>query len=105
VRRFSRAISACALAVAAPAAAAGADYDCDALRREVAKKERAIEIHRSSVEANQRWADDISRSAFSRRRYELRAEEEQGWLERAEADLERFLDAQRRRGVPPGCLR
>ena len=45
------------------------------------------------------------RSAGSRRLYEVRAEEEARWLTRTEAELERFVEAQRRRGVVSDCLR
>lgn len=88
-----------------PAAQAPSAAECKALQRQVAKKRKVIRTHQGSVEANRRWADDIGRSAFSRRKYEARAEEEARWLARAEQDLERFLDEQRRRGVEPGCLR
>lgn len=92
---------------AAPAAPAppGAAVACGDLKREVKKLEKVIRIHRGSVAANQRWADDIEKSAFSRRKYELRAEEEGRWLAKAEAKLERFRQEQRRKGVAPGCLR
>lgn len=90
---------------APPAALAPGAGECHALQREVARKQKVIRTHRGSVEANQRWGDDIGRSAFSRRRYEVRAEEEARWLARAEEELTRFIDAQRRKGVPPGCLR
>jgi hypothetical protein len=79
--------------------------DCRALQKQVKKLEKVIRTHQGSVDANQRWADDIERSAFSRRKYELRAEEESRWLARAEAKLDRFRDAHRRKDTPPGCLR
>ena len=69
------------------------------------KKQKIVRTHERSVATNTRWADDIDRSVFSRRKYELRADEEGRWLAKAEADLDRFLDEQRRKGVPPGCLR
>lgn len=105
-----RVTSLCLLLAALPAAAdlaapAPSAWDCAALRREVREKERVITRHRTSVESNLRWADDISKSAFSRRKYEARAEEEQRWLERAEEGLEAFREKNRRMGVPPGCLR
>ena len=95
---------------AAPPAmmAPGSDSDaaaCRAARKEVERQEKVIRTHRGSVEANQRWADDIDRSPFSRRKYEVRAEEESRWLARAEAELERYVDAQRRKGLDAGCLR
>ena len=78
---------------------------CKAIRRQIAKKEKVIRTHERSVESNERKADDITRSAFSRRKYEVRAEEEAGWLAKAEADLETFREARRREGASPGCLR
>jgi hypothetical protein len=90
---------------APPAARAPSARECRVLQKQIARKEKVIRTHRGSVEANQRWADDIDRSPFSRRRYEVRAEEEARWLARAERDLQRFIDAQRRKGAPPGCLR
>lgn len=90
---------------AAPAAAAPSGWSCTSLRREVREKQRVVARHRRSVESNRRWADDISKSAFSRRKYEARAEEEARWLAKAEEALEAFRDRNRRRGVPPGCLR
>jgi len=89
---------------AAPAAPAPA-YDCQAVQKQVKKKRKVVRTHQSSVDANLRWADDIDRSVFSRRKYELRAEEEGRWLAKAEADLDRFMKQQRRKGVAPGCLR
>ena len=89
----------------APAAQAPASWDCGALREKAKKKQKVIRRHRGSVESNLRWADDITKSDFSRRKYEARAEEEGRWLEKAEVDLARFLEENRKRGVPPGCLR
>ena len=89
----------------APAAQAPASWDCGALKREAKKKQKLVRRHRGSVESNLRWADDITKSDFSRRKYEARAEEEGRWLERAEVDLARFLEENRKRGVPRGCLR
>ncbi len=82
-----------------------AGFDCAALRKQVKKKKKVIRTHRGSVEANLRWADDIEKSVYARRKYELRAEEEGRWLEKAEADLDRFVEEYRRKGAPPGCLR
>ena len=89
----------------APAAQAPASWDCGALKRESKKKQKVIRRHRGSVASNLRWADDITKSAFSRRKYEARAEEEGRWLAKAELDLARFLEQNRKRGVPHGCLR
>jgi hypothetical protein len=91
--------------VAPPAMMAPGAGECRAAQKEVARQEKVIRTHRGSVEANQRWADDIDRSAFSRRKYEVRAEEEARWLARAEEKLERYVDSQRRKGLDPGCLR
>jgi len=90
---------------APPAARAPSAGECKDLQKQIAKKQKVIRTHEGSVEANQRWADDIDRSPFSRRKYEVRAEEESRWLARAEEDLESFIDQQRRKGVAPGCLR
>ena len=92
---------------AAPAAAApaGAAFDCADLKKRVKRKQKVVRIHQGSVDANLRWADAIDRSIVARRKSELRAEEEGRWLAKAEADLERFVEEQRRKGAPPGCLR
>lgn len=88
---------------AAPALAGSAA--CGTLKKRVKELEKVVRTHQGSVDANLRWADDIERSAFSRRKYELRAEEEARWLARAQTKLDRFRESQRRQGVPPGCLR
>ena len=92
-------------AAPASAAPAGAAFDCAHLKKQVKRKRKVVRTHQGSADANLRWADDIDRSVISRRKHELRAEEEGRWLARAEADLERFVDEQRRKGAPPGCLR
>ncbi|MGH0031964.1 MAG: DUF4124 domain-containing protein [Myxococcota bacterium] len=90
---------------APPAARAPSAGECRMLQKEARKKRKVIRTHQGSVDANLQWADDITRSAYARRRSEVRAEEESRWLARAQADLESFLETQRRRGVEPGCLR
>jgi hypothetical protein len=84
---------------------ARAGFNCAHLKKQVRRKQKVIRTHQRSVDANLRLADDIDRSVYSRRRYEVDAEEEGRWLAKAEADLDRFVDAQRRKGAPPGCLR
>ena len=89
----------------AAAAPAGAAFDCADLKKRVKRKQKVVRTHQGSVDANLRWADAIDRSIVARRKSELRAEEEVRWLAKAEADLERFVEEQRRKGAPPGCLR
>ena len=90
---------------AAPRSEATPDWSCDRVRREARKLRKTITYHRKRVDRFGRRADDITASAYSRRRNELRGEESAAWLAKAEAAFERFAREQRIRGVPPGCLR
>jgi len=80
-------------------------WNCAAIRREARELRKAVTYHRNRIEADARRADDITRNAYSRRKYEARGEESAEWLAKAEAAYERFTQEQRRKGVPPGCLR
>ena len=80
-------------------------HDCTAIRREARELRKVIRYHERKQASYQRLAGDIGLSAFSRRKYEARAERSGDWLLKAQEAYDRFADAQRREGVPPGCLR
>jgi hypothetical protein len=86
-------------------AAQGPQWNCSAVRRKARELRKTITYHRNRIEADARRADDITRNAYSRRKYEARGEESAEWLAKAETAYERFTQEQRRKGVPPGCLR
>jgi len=79
--------------------------DCATIRREARELHKVITYHRKKLAKYRRLADDIGRNAFTRRKYEARAEESAEWLAKGEAAYDRFADEQRRKGVAPSCLR
>jgi hypothetical protein len=80
-------------------------WDCSGIRREARKLQKVITYHRKKIATYERLAGDITLEDFTRRKYEVRAEESAAWLAKGEAAFDRFADEQRRKGVPPGCLR
>lgn len=94
-------------ASATPSAPASADpaWSCQKIRREAKKLQKVITYHRKKIASYQRLADDIERSDFQRRKYEARGEESAVWLAKGQAAYDAFAEEQRRKGVPPGCLR
>jgi hypothetical protein len=102
--------SAVGLPAAAPPAAPSRTSEpsasaCEGARSVVLYKQSVIENFEREIERLEDRATDIDRSQRSRESSEEALEAAQARLERAEDDLADYIQSQRRRGIPFGCLR
>ena len=80
-------------------------HECSRAQAKARSLQRSIDSAERQVESYEDAANDTALSDRSRRRYEVRLENAEGRLERAEEQLQDYVQSKRRAGLPFGCLR
>ena len=78
---------------------------CESARRGALRMQGYVESIEREIERLEESANDIEYSDRSREHFEARRDAAEERLDRAEDELGDYLQNERQRGVPPGCLR